>query len=173
MPSQLFASGVFLPSFHLDTSGGRPKWAGGGVVVRKSPVLTSAQVIWFVFVAGLAVLLFASGLASISRKHSCNSWNSSHFSDKPLVLASGIGLQTSGKDSLPTGAWRLRERARNRATRTSFIDLHETPCLAGFCTTPAIHPEAAIRQRNERNATHLISKTSGAIIPPSNGKPSR
>ena len=67
MTSQLFASGANLPNVHLDTSHYRQARAGGGVVVQKPPVRTSAQVI----VAGFADLLFASRLAQHSRNFAC------------------------------------------------------------------------------------------------------
>ena len=82
-----------------------------------------------------------------------DSCNSSHCVHKAPLLASGMGLQISGKDSLSTGAWRLEE-ARNRVTRRVFINVgavHDGLLYHSQLTTTAsaIHPEVAIQPSEE------------------------
>ena len=60
--------------------------------------------------------------------------NLSNFSDKPPLLALGIGLQICGKDSFSTSAWRLEEGPEIEQLEQFFIDLHETLCVADCCT---------------------------------------
>ena len=92
-----------------------------------------------------------------------DSWNSSDFSNEPALLASGIGLQifragTHSRRAL--GVWR---RARNRATRTVFIDLqaddHRICDSSRSCdpTTPGGSPHHVTG--SQRDMTYLITKT--------------
>ena len=141
MPSQLFASRAILPTFQLDTSrDDRPRCAGGDVMVQTPPVRSSAQATarfrrWCRCppLCQRASLNFAQPLVPTSR----DSLNSSYVLAKAPLLASGIGLQISGKKLTLDGRLASGGGARNRAAWTVFLDLHETLCVACFCITPS------------------------------------
>ena len=72
-------------------------------------------------------------------------------SRKAPLLASGIGLQISGKKSLATGVWRLEERSEiEQRGQSSSIFMRlcawRLLCHSQLTTIePAIHPEVAIQ----------------------------
>ena len=139
MSSRLFTSGAILLIFHLDTPNDRPTCAGG-IVVQKTPVRTSAQV-----------------MARFRRWFRCPplcqwaGWNTRNFLCQLLGALEDVvtlfkqdstinvghptadfwqGLRPDGR--LPSGGG-----TRNRETWTVFIDPLGTLCGMGFCTTPS------------------------------------
>ena len=80
-------------------------------------------------------------------------------------LASGEGAKSSNSDSFHRSSW------------DSVLDV--LLCHSQLTTTSsAIHPEIAIQPNQgptarQRDMTHLLSKSSSAMIPPNNGSPLR
>ena len=131
----------------VSTSDDRPASAIGGEAVQKPSVLTSAQSMarlrrWFRY-PPLQLLVPAPR----------DSLRSSKFADKTPLLASGVGLQISGRDSLATGAWRLEESQTSSNSDSFHRSPRESVRDRPFChfqlTAWALHPDFAIQPIQE------------------------